>query len=88
MEALESISINSPVTDSVPFVEVPEDNSRRITRITVPITSDIMICYSTIDGYVSWRCRETGTWLGFALCQKLIKHSHEFDLIRILTKVI
>ncbi|XP_054162806.1 caspase-7-like [Oppia nitens] len=86
VEALETVSVNSPVTDSVPFVQ-QEDNNTRLDKVTVPTISDIMICYSTVDGYVSWRCRETGTWLGFALCQNLIKHSHEWDLLRILTKI-
>ncbi len=51
----------------------------------VPIISDMMICYSTIDGYVSWRNENNGTWFGSALAMSLAENSHNCDLNQILT---
>ena len=51
----------------------------------VPIMSDIMVCYSTIDGYVSWRNEHDGTWFGSALANSLENNAHILELNQILT---
>jgi hypothetical protein len=51
----------------------------------VPIISDMMICYSTIDGYVSWRNEQNGTWFGSALANALENNAHSLELNQILT---
>lgn len=51
----------------------------------VPIISDMMICFSTIDGYVSWRNEQNGTWFGSALALALAQHSFQCELNQILT---
>ncbi|CAG2114935.1 unnamed protein product [Medioppia subpectinata] len=55
--------------------------------VRVPVVSDVMICYSTIDGYVSWRHEENGTWLGMALCKVLTKSAHTTELLQLLTQI-
>jgi hypothetical protein len=44
-----------------------------------------MICFSTIDGYVSWRNEQHGTWFGAALSRALAQHAHHCELNQILT---
>lgn len=51
----------------------------------IPLANDLMICFSTVDGYVSWRNEETGSWFGTALSYALMKHSHDKELHHILT---
>lgn len=43
-----------------------------------------MICFSTVDGFVSWRDPKHGTWLGTALSFAFVMNPYE-DLNRILT---
>ena len=38
-------------------------------------------------GYYAWRNSAKGSWFIQALCDMLHKHSHEWDLLRIFTKV-
>ncbi|XP_054161212.1 caspase-7-like, partial [Oppia nitens] len=51
----------------------------------VPIVSDMMVCYSTIDGYVSWRNEHQGTWFGSALAMALEDKADSAELNQILT---
>ncbi|CAG2108883.1 unnamed protein product [Medioppia subpectinata] len=60
-------------------------DARSFDTRSVPLNGDMMICYSTIDGYVSWRNENTGSWFGTALCQSLAKQSHSYELHAILT---
>ena len=67
----------------------PQDDDRDVVDATqwphVPTISDIMVCYSTIDGYVSWRNEHNGTWFGSALAQALQNYAHVYELNHILT---
>ena len=83
--SLQSLDINRVNSDTV---VVPEaDGARPIAVSLVPTASDILICYSTVDGYVSYRCEQMGTWLGQELAKTLIKYSHNTSLLELLTKV-
>ena len=85
IQALDDMHLDA-VSDTV-SVKTPEtENSRPFTKL-FPMVSDIMICYSTVDGFVSWRCEEKGTWMGWALYKTLLKHSHNKDLLSMLTEV-
>jgi len=64
---------------------IPEEKPKIMERF--PIVSDIMICYSTIDQYVSWRCESKGSWLGMAIVKVLAKSSHELELPQLLTEI-
>ncbi|CAK9831339.1 unnamed protein product [Anthophora retusa] len=55
---------------------------------TLPSFADILIAYSTYDGYYSWRNPEHGSWFIDALCQELNEHGKTHDLLRIMTSVI
>lgn len=44
-----------------------------------------MICFSTIDGYVSWRNEQHGTWFGSALSRALAIHACHYELNQILS---
>lgn len=62
-------------------------DAKRITEPEKPNCAtfgDQIICYSTIDGYVSWRNEENGSWFGNALAQSLMKFSHDTELHHIL----
>lgn len=49
--------------------------------------SDIIISYSTVEGYVSLRNEDTGSWYGTALAYVLMNHAHEMSLQGLLRKV-
>ncbi|XP_054162024.1 caspase-3-like [Oppia nitens] len=66
-------------------MEAAVSDAKPFTSTKVPLNGDIMICYSTIDGFVSWRNEGTGSWFGTALSQALMKYAHSFDLHQILT---
>lgn len=56
-------------------------------EIIYPTWSDIMICFSTIDGYVSLRNTNTGSWFGDALIKVLREHACDMELHALLTRV-
>jgi hypothetical protein len=69
----------------------------------IPSEADFLIVYSTMPGkihpfnphlhldfylgYYAWRNSQKGSWFVQALCEMLNKHSREWDLLKILTKV-
>lgn len=54
---------------------------------TIPTWSDTVICFSTIDGYVSLRNTTTGSWFGDALIKVLCSHSGNTELYGLLNLV-
>ncbi|CAK9798525.1 unnamed protein product [Anthophora plagiata] len=67
-------------------VEMHETDST--SSYTLPNFADILIAYSTYDGYYSWRNPDTGSWFIEALCQELNENGKTHDLLRIMTSVI
>ena len=53
----------------------------------LPSWSDTLICFSTIDGYVSLRNVNTGSWFADALIRTLCEHACDTELHALLTKV-
>ncbi|XP_042874475.1 caspase-1-like isoform X2 [Penaeus japonicus] len=45
-----------------------------------PTYTDMYIAYSTVEGFVSFRHPERGSWLMEALCQVFMKHAHKLEL--------
>lgn len=56
----------------------------------IPTTADILVFYSTAEGYPSFRCTENGSWFIQTLCEKFetyLQDEKEVELTRILTAV-
>ncbi|KOC64156.1 Caspase-1, partial [Habropoda laboriosa] len=58
------------------------------TAYTIPSFADILVAYSTYDGFYSMRNSDTGSWFIQALCRELNKNGKTHDLLRIMTSVI
>jgi caspase 7 len=68
------------VSDTVDAKAVQEET------FVIPTLADLLVMYSTADGYYSFRNPEEGSWFIQALCEELRLNSHE-DLLTILTGV-
>lgn len=56
-------------------------------RTTLPTPSDILVCYSTFPGYVSWRDPKLGSWYVETLDQVLAENAATDDLVTMLMMV-
>ncbi|XP_033097760.1 caspase-3-like [Anneissia japonica] len=56
-------------------------------RNKLPSQSDILLAYATVQGYVSWRNSERGSWFIQALCEVLLAHASTEDLLSMMTMV-
>ncbi|XP_047479140.1 uncharacterized protein LOC125032144 [Penaeus chinensis] len=45
-----------------------------------PTYTDMYIAFSTVEGFVSFRHPERGSWLMEAICQVFMKHAHNLEL--------
>lgn len=72
------------VADAAGFSTTTE---KAILEAKLPSWSDTLICYSTIDGYVSLRNVNTGSWFVDALSRELCEHACDTDLHNLLIKV-
>ncbi|XP_070615051.1 caspase-9 [Erythrolamprus reginae] len=54
---------------------------------TLPTDSDILVCFPTFPGHVSWRDTQSGSWFIEALDEVLAREAHLEDLVSILMKV-
>lgn len=55
-------------------------------RFVIPTLADLLIMYSTSEGFYSFRNPEMGSWFIQALCEELKENSHE-EILTILTGV-
>ena len=55
--------------------------------ITIPTEADILVAYSSVDGYESHRNTEKGSWFIIKLTQVLEKHAHNMSLTDMLVIV-
>lgn len=53
----------------------------------LPETEDMIVCYSTVPGFVSNRDTERGTWYICSLCKVFMEHAWETELLKLLQKV-
>jgi len=66
---------------------VQHDASPQASTYTIPVMADILVMYSTYDGFYSWRSPVSGSWFIQCLCTELKKHAKEKDIFSILTFV-
>ncbi|CAB4043425.1 caspase-3 [Paramuricea clavata] len=55
--------------------------------ITIPMEADILVAFSSIDGYASYRDEEEGSWFITVLTKVLNEHAHEMNLTDMLAIV-
>ena len=55
--------------------------------ITIPTGADVLVAYSTVDGYESYRNNEMGSWFIIILIQVLKNHAHSLNLTDMLAIV-
>ncbi|XP_072760656.1 caspase-1-like [Anoplolepis gracilipes] len=65
---------------------IHETDSKR-TTYSIPTYADIMVAYSTYDGFYSWRNPDVGSWFIQALCEELDLHGCKRDLLSLMTSV-
>ena len=58
-----------------------------VNSYSIPTFADILVAYSTYDGFYSWRNPDAGAWFIQALCNELEKNGRTRDLLTILTFV-
>ncbi|XP_076686886.1 caspase-1-like [Andrena cerasifolii] len=58
-----------------------------VDSYSIPTYADILVAYSTYDGFYSWRNPDAGAWFIQALCNELEKNGRTRDLLTILTFV-
>lgn len=59
----------------------------RTDSYTIPTFSDILVAYSTQDGFYSWRNPDDGSWFIQAICEEFNIHGRTRDLLTLMTFV-
>ncbi|XP_008197500.2 caspase-1, partial [Tribolium castaneum] len=68
-------------------LHVEEDASSNDVSYTIPIMADILVMYSTVEGFYSWRDPKNGGYFIQSLVKQLRNHHRTKDLLTILTFV-
>ncbi|VDD79553.1 unnamed protein product [Mesocestoides corti] len=80
--------LTSDVTRGIPspieFVDAPTKNA---SWKCLPYMSDCVIAYSTLPGFVSWRCEKQGSWFIQVLVDVFRKYASTFHVLELLTEV-
>ncbi|XP_045463169.1 caspase-1-like [Harmonia axyridis] len=64
------------------------DSTKREDRyISIPVMADILVMYSTVEDFLSWRNPKSGSYFIQSLVRQLSFHAKEKDLLSILTYV-
>ncbi|XP_044757269.1 caspase-1-like [Coccinella septempunctata] len=64
------------------------DSTKREDRfISIPVMADILVMYSTVEDFLSWRNPKSGSYFIQSLVRQLSAHANEKDLLSILTYV-
>lgn len=71
---------------------VRADSAPRVTEenhetYTVPAMADILVMYSSYEGYFSWRSPDKGSWFIQGLCDEFESNEYCLDLLQMLTFV-
>ncbi|XP_032087517.1 caspase-9 [Thamnophis elegans] len=74
-------------SDATPTPGPGGDGDELDATASLPTDSDILVCYPTFPGHVSWRDTQSGSWFIEALDQVLAEKAHLEDLPSMLTKV-
>ncbi|XP_011880446.1 PREDICTED: caspase-1-like [Vollenhovia emeryi] len=68
-------------------VKIIHETDSKGTTYSIPAYADIMVAYSTYDGFYSWRNPDSGSWFIQALCEELDLHGRSRDLLTLMTFV-
>ncbi|XP_020291473.1 caspase-1-like isoform X2 [Pseudomyrmex gracilis] len=71
----------------VKIIHETDSKTQRRTTYSIPTYADIMVAYSTYDGFYSWRNPDCGSWFIQALCEELDLHGRNRDLLCLMTFV-
>lgn len=63
------------------------ETDSKSSTYSIPAYADIMVAYSTYDGFYSWRNPDSGSWFIQALCVELELHGRSRDLLSLMTFV-
>ncbi|XP_047347156.1 caspase-like isoform X2 [Vespa velutina] len=62
-------------------------DSKTTNFYSIPMFSDIMMAYSSQDGFCSWRNPDNGSWFIQAICEEFNIHGRTLDLLTMMTFV-
>ncbi|XP_036147820.1 caspase-1 isoform X2 [Monomorium pharaonis] len=68
-------------------VKIMHETDSKGTTYSIPTYADIMVAYSTYDGFYSWRNPDSGSWFIQAICEELELHGRTRDLLTLMTFV-
>ncbi|KAM6045733.1 caspase-9 isoform 2-T2 [Theristicus caerulescens] len=74
-------------SDATPFQTPAGDVDEPDAVASLPTPSDILVCYSTFPGFVSWREVSSGSWYVNMLDSVLEQYAHSEDLLTMLVRV-
>ncbi|NXL10785.1 CASP9 protein, partial [Mesembrinibis cayennensis] len=74
-------------SDATPFQTPAGDVDEPDAVASLPTPSDILVCYSTFPGFVSWREASSGSWYVNMLDSVLEQYAHSEDLLNMLVRV-
>ncbi|XP_041641277.1 caspase-6-like isoform X3 [Cheilinus undulatus] len=86
LQACRGEKADVPVTSYVVESE-PEFVAEEYAIYTLPAGADFIMCYSTAEGYVSFRSTKNGSWYIQDLCKALQKHGTSLEFTDLLTLV-
>ncbi|KYN13758.1 PREDICTED: caspase-1-like isoform X2 [Trachymyrmex cornetzi] len=73
--------------NGVTFFHQTDSIKSNTLKYSIPAYADILVAYSTYDGFFSWRNPDSGSWFIQALCEELDLHGRSRDLLTIMTFV-
>jgi hypothetical protein len=65
----------------------PEDETDSVSIRRIPVEADILIAYSVVPGYFSWRNNVDGSWFVQALVRVLHEHGDTMEALQMMTLV-
>lgn len=68
-------------------VRIRQSETDSRNTYSIPSYADIMVAYSTYDGFYSWRNPDAGSWFIQAICEELNLHGRSRDLLTLMTFV-
>ncbi|KAK2580025.1 hypothetical protein KPH14_012314 [Odynerus spinipes] len=73
--------------DGVKIMQVRDETDSRACSYSIPTFADIMVAYSTLDGFYSWRNPDDGSWFIQAICEEFNINGRTRDLLTLMTFV-
>ncbi|CAG7733782.1 unnamed protein product [Allacma fusca] len=59
----------------------------RTSPLTIPSWTDMLVCYSTLDGHYAYRDVNEGSWFIQTLCEVVRQHGKTYDIMTLLNLV-